>query len=63
MIASERAPTRMRLTAQAFYGHECNRKSPAQDEQGERSPLMNPAQYWYEDKERRYPLMAGLKEG
>jgi hypothetical protein len=47
----------------AFYGHEWNRPSRAQYEQGERSPLMNPAQYWYEDKERRYPLMAGLKEG
>jgi hypothetical protein len=24
---------------------------------------MGPARYWYEDKERRYPLMAGLKQG
>jgi hypothetical protein len=47
----------------AFYGHECNRPSRAQYEQGERSPLPNPVQYWYEDKEYRYPLMAGLKEG
>ena len=31
----------------AFYGHECNRKSPAQDE----------------DEGGRFPLMAGLKEG
>jgi hypothetical protein len=48
----------------AFYTHECNRPSRAQYEnQGERFPLPNPVQYWYEDKEYRYPLMAGLREG
>jgi hypothetical protein len=48
----------------ALYGHECNRPSRAQYKQeGERSPLKNPVQYWYEDGERRYPLMAALKAG
>jgi hypothetical protein len=47
----------------AFYSHECNSKSRALYDQGERSPPKNPVQYWYEDEEHRYPLMAGLKQG
>jgi hypothetical protein len=47
----------------AFYDHPCSRKRRGREDRRERFPLMRRARNPYKDKEYRYPLMAGLKEG